>query len=195
MSDHGWQITGPPVRGRTCGSCRACCIQVPVPLHDGMKPANVRCHHLGRVGCTIYAARPLSCRMWSCRWLFDPETADMRRPDSSGYIIDPVPDRILIDHQEQQAIQVWVDPKRPDSHRDPALRAWLHEMAVRHAMPAIIRWGSDVGMMLVAPPMAAGGEWLELASELKSREDMDGLLTAAHGGENGIPGRNDPSNA
>jgi hypothetical protein len=171
-------IYGEPVRGRSCGSCKACCTQVPVesPLN---KPANVRCQHLRAKGCGIYERRPHVCRFWSCRWLFDPATAELRRPDQSGYIIDPMLDTILTDGKAHEVLQIWCDPARRDAHRDPALRAYLEYMVREHGLVAIVRWSSAEGMLLVAPSGSANGEWLEMYSNLNTREEMTAKLAAA----------------
>lgn len=157
-----WQIYGQPVLGRSCGACSFCCTMVPVerPLN---KPAGVRCEHLCSRGCTIYAQRPDPCRYWNCTWLYQAETARMKRPDKAGYVVDPMFQEILIDQQIVNVLQVWVDPSRPDAHRDPRLRDYLALMAKRHHMPALIRWaypdqeGRDV-MLLVAPCLSDDGQ-------------------------------------
>ena len=75
---------------RTCGTCTLCCRVLPIKDLD--KPANVRCQHQTAFkGCAIYRRRPMSCRLWSCRWLVDPTTSDLRRPDRAHYVIDMVP--------------------------------------------------------------------------------------------------------
>jgi hypothetical protein len=170
MSDNTetWTIYGPPIRGRTCGTCSFCCVHVPVerPLN---KPAGVKCHFLNHKGCSIYADRPDVCRYWSCRWLFDPTTAAMRRPDHVGYLIDAMLDTIIVGgDKEMQVAQVWLDPARPDAHRDPALRSWLQA----RQLPAIVRT-SSVDAMLIAPPPTPDGEWIERTSEMLTREAMD----------------------
>lgn len=168
-----------PTRGRSCGSCRLCCTLVPVELPGGTKPANTACQHLCSRGCRIYARRPDPCQMWSCRWLFDPGTADMRRPDRTGYIIDPMPDTLVANGKPVTMLQVWCDPHRRDAHRDPPLRAYLAEMAAKYRMAAIVRWGPDAGMVLVAPCLSTAGEWLELPGNMISQEDMQAKLRAA----------------
>ena len=172
-----WSIFGPPVRGRSCGSCQACCTLVPVarPLD---KPAGARCQHLRAKGCGIYATRPSPCRYWNCAWLYQPETADMRRPDKTGYIIDPMLQTILIDHDPVSVIQVWIDPARPDAHRDPALRAYLNRMGERHRTPAIVRWSYPGGqegrdaMVLIPDSLSANGEGFEKHSAMISDDEM-----------------------
>ncbi len=179
-----WTIYGQPVRGRSCGSCSFCCVHVPVerPLN---KPAGVACQHLCSRGCKIYATRPDVCKYWNCAWLYQPETADMKRPDKIGYCIDPMLQTILIDHKPCEVIQVWVDPASPDAHRDPALRAYLALMAERRRTPAPVRWahpGAQEGVeaMFLAPPsMSDDGEWIEKRSDMISAEAMADKLKAA----------------
>jgi len=166
-------ILGPPIRGRTCGHCTACCTWVPTQLHEGHKPAGTRCPHVRSSGCSIYARRPNGCAAWSCRWLFDPATASMRRPDRAGYIIDPMPDSVLIDGSSVFCFQVWIDPDRRDVHRDPALRAWIELMGERHGAPTIVRWPpQDVALVLIPPSMSENRRWIEKESHMLSAEAM-----------------------
>ena len=129
-----WTIYGEPVRGRSCGSCTLCCTLLPVELPSGPKPANARCPHSYSKGCRIYARRPDPCRYWSCRWLFDPATAGLKRPDQSGVVIDAALDTILADGRPLDVLQIWCDPNRRDAHRDPAVRAYLADVARRTGM-------------------------------------------------------------
>lgn len=167
-SDDGWTVIGPSVRGRRCGGCTACCVQLPVRAMA--KGANERCPKLCSRGCSIYKQRPEECRYFSCRWLMDETTADLRRPDKSGYVIDPMLDTIVADGREVHVVQVWVDPKRPDAHRDPALRAWLAGVADRYGMPALVRWNSSDAMLLAAPCLTGDGQWLERTSMTRRAE-------------------------
>lgn len=174
---NGWTINGPSVRGRSCGSCTICCTLVPVELHEGHKPGNVRCPHLKSTGCGIYARRPRPCWAWSCKWLIDDSTAALRRPDRSGYAIDPMLDTILAGEHPMEVIQIWVDPARPDAHRDPALRAWLVQMDERFALMALVR-SPGLGILLVPPARSDTGDWLENAGPLTSEADMRAKLAA-----------------
>ncbi len=175
----GWTIYGPPVRGRSCGTCKVCCTQVPVELPDGLKPANARCRHLCSKGCRIYARRPAPCRIWSCRWLFDDATAGLRRPDQSGVVIDAMLDTILADGQPVEVVQLWCDPNRRDAHRDPGLRAYLTDVGERTGMISIVRWSSEDAIFLVPPGLNKEGEWLELGASMHSQQDMQARLAAA----------------
>lgn len=160
-----------PGYARRCGECTLCCRLVPVregyslgrvivPTFD--KPAGQRCQHQRRTGCAIYASRPNSCRLWSCLWLVGEDTAALSRPDRSHYVIDPAPDYCVVTDRETGAgtklpvIQIWVDPKFPDAHRDPALRAYL-ERRGREGFAALIRYDSREGFVLFPPAMTGAG--------------------------------------
>jgi Pyruvate/2-oxoacid:ferredoxin oxidoreductase delta subunit len=173
---NGWTIFGPHVRGRTCGACKFCCTAVPVQLHVEHKPAGVRCRHLRAKGCGIYATRPRPCAAWSCKWLIDDTTADIRRPDQAGYAIDPMLDTILAEGVPVEVVQIWCDPARRDAHRDPALRAWLEAVHARFGLLAIVRWGSGDGLILVPPAGSKEGTWLELGGQLHTEEAMRARL-------------------
>ena len=163
-------IYGKPIRGRSCGSCKLCCTLMPVELPRGQKPANVRCENVCSKGCSIYDHRPAPCQYWSCRWLFDEDTANLRRPDKSGYVIDCALDTIIVNGQPCEAIQVWVDPEREDAHQDPALRDYLNLLAERYRIPTIVRWSSSEGMGLIAPALSGQERWIEPESVMNSEK-------------------------
>src|SRR5262245_36312169 len=158
---------------RQCGSCQLCCRLLPMDgnnakainasvsmIEAGMakpeefrgmvaeirKDAGVRCRHQKHgKGCAIYAKRPFSCRMWSCRWLVADDVAGLQRPDHAHYVIDLVPDMIRAVPNDGSppidlpVVQIWVDPKYPDAHRDPHLRTWLLH---QDGYAAIVRYSS-----------------------------------------------------
>ncbi len=136
-----------------------CCTLLPVEMPTGLKPHGVRCKAVCSKGCKVYVHRPDPCRYWSCRWLFDDKTSQLRRPDRSGYAIDPTLDVILVNGVEHHAVQIWVDPARPNAHRDPALRFYLTELD----LPAIARLGETNGILVVPPGLTAEGDWMEIA--------------------------------
>ena len=147
---------------RACGDCMLCCTLLPV--EEFGKPAGERCRHakFGK-GCSIYSRRPGSCALWNCRWLVNDDTAELRRPDRSHYVIDIMPDFCRAVHNTDPAqsyalevIQVWVDPKYRDAHRDPMFRRYLD----RQGKCALIRYGSREGFLL-APPSVTGAGWVE----------------------------------
>lgn len=168
---------GPPhVPGRACGACTLCCKLVPVPELE--KPALVRCTHqrLGK-GCAIYARRPMSCRIWSCRWLCDPTTTGLRRPDKVHYVIDMQPDYVKVDPNDGggkiaiPVIQIWLDPAYPDAHRDPALRDWLALQGTRDKpVMGLARPGNQSACALVPPYMSDSGQWFEKWSKFSEHQ-------------------------
>ncbi|MGI4876679.1 MAG: YkgJ family cysteine cluster protein [Janthinobacterium lividum] len=164
VADQSWKMLGDRVRGRKCGSCTLCCTLVPVELSPiELKPSNVRCRFLSTAKrCTIYTTRPRPCEDWSCKWLFDEETAQLRRPDLGGYIIDPVLDTLLINDEPCDVVQVWIDPARPHAHRAPELRDYLGRIAARIGIPAIVRrsQAQNDSVVLLAPALTLAG-WVE----------------------------------
>jgi len=176
---------------RQCGGCQLCCKLLPMQARQQQatrtamalaehglmsldeiaaagpeidKPAGVRCkHQRTSCGCNIYAHRPLSCMMWNCRWLVS-EAGDTLRPDHAHYVIDIMPDIITAETSpptEVPVIQVWIDPRHPDAHRDPALRRFLHRAAEQRGEAALIRFNARDAFILLAPPLTETGEWIE----------------------------------
>lgn len=147
---------------RRCSDCTLCCRLL--PTRELKKAANERCKHQRLHGCAIYAQRPMSCRLWSCRWLVNDDTEPMRRPDRSHYVIDIMPDYVTVVNNETgertniEVIQVWCDPKHPDAWQDPDLMDYL-ERRGEEGKAAIIRWGSKEGMTVFPPSMASDKQW------------------------------------
>jgi Putative zinc- or iron-chelating domain len=202
---------------RQCGECTTCCKLLPmqdrgdgkVPqtvalmVKHGLmsqreaasitpefsKPAGERCpHQRHHKGCMIYASRPASCRLWSCRWLTGEDTADLRRPDRSHYVIDITPDFIRVDPTDGNnpdtnvpVVQVWLDDGYPDAHKDPALRAYLLRRAEEGIAALIRSSASDETFVLIAPPMTDNGEWLEHRTGKREREHTAEEKVAALG--------------
>lgn len=160
---------------RTCGECTLCCKLMPVPeLKD--KVAGERCpHQRAHKGCSIYPKRPLSCKVWSCAWLSWEDAGNLSRPDRAHYVIDIMPDFVTVrddfspDRTEHKipVIQVWLDPKYPDAHRDPALRALINERSKKDGCAAIIRIGSEEAFVIFPPVLAQDGQWHEQRSGMK----------------------------
>lgn len=173
---------------RHCGNCTLCCKLLPV--RELGKAAGHRCAHqrMGK-GCVIYKSRPMSCVLWDCVWLSG--DADLRRPDFSHYVVDPAPDYVTAlpedggDKITIPVVQVWVDPKFPDAHRDPALRAYLERRAREDGFAAIIRYSSERGFVLFPPSMTGRG-WIEnegtsVGGPQHSQAEIAQKLTAATG--------------
>lgn len=141
---------------RSCGDCQLCCRLVPVK--DIEKPAGVRCQHQRHgKGCAVYAKRPTSCVLWSCRWLAD-EKAELPRPDRCHYVVDIVPDfvtRVTVAGDEQIMVaQVWIDPKYPDAWKCKSLFAFL----LSNRCAGLIRFDARDAIVLL-PPFITGGDW------------------------------------
>ena len=160
---------------RSCGGCTLCCKLVPVA--EIGKKGGVRCQYQKHTGCSIYhqPAMPHSCQIWSCRWLIDPEARDLRRPDRSRYVIDPIPDFVTVETPQPDGsvskenvpvVQVWCDPQYADAHRDPALRAYLEAM---NAM-ALIRYNSEDGIVIIPPGRSSTHQWHEQDATNGKRE-------------------------
>jgi hypothetical protein len=134
-------------------------------LEDFDKAAGERCPHQRHgKGCTVYSRRPFGCRVWSCRWLLEDDTAELARPDRSHYVVDVSPDFIRTDDGTVVAvIQVWVDPGYRDAHRDPALRAYLARRAAE-GYAALIRFNADSDCMFI---YYQDGQFYEKTSQLR----------------------------
>jgi len=93
--------------------------------------------------------------------LVDESTPDLRRPDHAGYVIDMMPDFITIETadgaQQRPVIQIWCNPRTPDAHRDPALRAWLEDQGAT----ALVRFNSRRAIILFPPGSTDEPGWVE----------------------------------
>lgn len=163
---------------RRCGECSLCCTLLPVEEIE--KPAGASCCHLSRLGgCSVYARRPLGCRLWSCRWLTDPRTESLPRPDQCHYVVDIGTDQIVIGDSDKfalEVLQVWVDPKYPDAHRCERLRSYLNDLQ----MPAIVRYSSSEGIVIFPPSVTGSPEWIERGSNVhQTRESFQRTLDDA----------------
>jgi len=173
---------------RQCGDCQLCCKLLPV--RELAKGAGERCRHqrTGK-GCMVYnrPGMPLSCQLWSCRWLSRDDTGGLSRPDRVHYVIDIMPDYITAsdnatgESRTVECIQVWIDPNYPDAHRDPALRAYLQEQAALHGTVALIRYDNRRGFVLIPPPMNTQNAWLEHAAVMGDKEHSASQILEATG--------------
>jgi hypothetical protein len=109
--------------------------------------------------------------MWNCRWLVNEVPKDIGRPDRVHYVIDVMPDFITlqIDGRSSniQVVQIWVDPKYPDAHKDPALRRWLEELA-EQGIVGLIRFNSIDCLTIFPPAMSDNRQWNEIQSNSTS---------------------------
>jgi hypothetical protein len=159
---------------RTCGSCSLCCSLLPVRALD--KAAGERCKHQRfsakgaccRVYSDLWQVSP-ECRAWNCRWLVNNDTAELSRPDRSHYVLDLMPDFVTLRDdatgalQHVEVVQIWVDPKHPDAHRDPALRGYLERRAQENVV-GLVRWDNEKAMAIFPPALSADGQWHEQGS-------------------------------
>jgi hypothetical protein len=140
-----------------------------LPVKGINKPANTRCQHQRHgKGCAVYhkpqKGFPWECGYWNCVWLQGDDAAELRRPDRAHYVLDIMPDYVTAQDPKLgevriPCIQIWCDPKYPDAHRDPALRAWLIR---RDGFVGLVRYSNDSGDFVLIPPyMMENGEWLE----------------------------------
>jgi hypothetical protein len=135
---------------RRCNECTLCCRLVPVG--EIGKPANTVCPQQRSKGCRVYGTRsfPRACRLWSCLW-FTNDSVPLQRPDRSHYVIDGALDFVQLDGEPFKALQIWVDPRFPNAHRDPALRAWLEVRWETHNELALVRFDSASALVLIPP--------------------------------------------
>ena len=173
---------------RQCGDCQLCCKLLPVPPLG--KKAGQKCKHqkFGK-GCAVYhkPGMPPECGLWNCRWIVSDDTAELPRPDRSHYVIDIMPDYITAQDdqtgmkQDIQVAQIWIDPKYPDAHHDPALRRWMVRRA-EEGIAALVRFSSREALVVFAPPFDVNGEWHEIVSGTVEKEHTLDDLERAMGG-------------
>ena len=169
---------------RECGDCQLCCKLLPVPPLN--KGAGERCQHqkFGK-GCAVYRkpGMPLDCALWNCRWLVNDDTAELSRPDRSHVVIDIMPDFISIRNddsgeiQKIQVAQVWIDPKYPDAHRDPALRAWVARRAAQ-GIATMVRFNAKDAITIFAPPLTPDDAWHEITGNCEPEHSVESVAQA-----------------
>lgn len=193
--DHGHGLTLHLEEGestRRCGSCSLCCSLLPVRSLN--KLAGQRCKHqrFSSKGdcCKVYArlgSVSPECRLWSCRWKVNDDTANLSRPDRSHYVVDLMPDFVTMRDdatgavQHIQVVQIWVDPKFPDAHRDPALRAYLERRAEENII-GLVRWDNEKAIALFPPALSSDGQWHETESNFRVKAHSPEELMAALAG-------------
>ena len=97
-----------------CGTCTTCCRIMKVKELD--KGANQACVHcVEGSGCTIYAERPESCRVYECLWLrsqkFEKPFGPQLRPDRCHVVIGTM-------NNGNEAI-LYVDPAHRNAWKEP----------------------------------------------------------------------------
>lgn len=171
---------------RKCGDCQLCCKLVPVKSLG--KAAGERCKHQSHSkGCKIYDHRPNCCRIWSCAWLMADraDTADLRRPDRSHYVIDMMPDFIEVTYDGDDkthripCVQIWIDPRYPDAHEDPALRAFLLRRGEDRYV-SVIRLNGHDAFTLWPPNMTEDGQWHEQHGKCSKEHSPKEIFDTLH---------------
>jgi hypothetical protein len=76
-------------------------------------------------------------------------------------------------------IQVWLDPKYPDAHRDPALRALIAKRSENDGCAALIRTNTDDAFVLFPPTISHDGEWHERETAMRVKQHTFEEITAA----------------
>jgi len=136
-----------------------------LPVRELDKPANTKCRHQSSKGCGVYrrAGFPASCALWSCRWLLSRDTADLQRPDRTGYVLDLVPDVVRARdnttglNQEIEIVQVWVRPGA-DPLKERGFRRYAERQA-KKGIAMLLRFGTDRAVAVFPPAMASDEQW------------------------------------
>ena len=115
-----------------CDGCTLCCELIGVPEID--KPRGDLCQHacVGE-GCRLHTAlggsgQPESCEAFYCAWLssqhLEPphRMPPSMRPDRCHVVFGPCDDQVA------NKIYINVDPKYPDSWREPEVLGWLTKL-------------------------------------------------------------------
>jgi hypothetical protein len=172
---------------RQCGDCHLCCKLLPVRTLG--KGPNERCKHQRHKGCAVYAQLGVvspECRLWNCRWLVNDDTAELSRPDRSHYVLDLTPDFVTMrdnatgEGKHIEVVQIWVDPKYPDAHRDPALRAYLERRA-ENGVAGLVRWDNTEALAIFPPALSADRQWHEVQTAFGEKEHSPEEKVAALG--------------
>jgi hypothetical protein len=179
---------------RRCGDCQLCCKLMPLrdaTVHDGYKPANMKCtHQKFGVGCSIYAKRPRSCAVFSCRWLTKHDTADQHRPDRAHCVIDPMPDTLDIANEDGTrdtitVCQIWVDPRYRYAFRDEPMRSFIERRGAE-GIATLIRWDERAGLA-VFPASITGSQWMERGGIAEEARTPQGTIAAVAASRRLVP--------
>jgi hypothetical protein len=129
---------GPPIEGRSCGDCIACCVVPKIDTPELTKPEGVVCPNCTGGGCAIYDARPDVCRVFNCGWKRIGSMPLDTRPDHSGIMItveSDLPPRNLFEHLFLVAVVI-KDPKDLET----ATARGIVEMLSENVLPVFVFW-------------------------------------------------------
>lgn len=79
-------------------------------------------------------------------------------------------------------VQVWCDPKHPNAHEDPALRAYLRRRGAE-GLAGLIRYNASDGFVLFPPEMTGEADFVERGSNSKREEHSAAEIVATLGVE------------
>jgi hypothetical protein len=150
------------------------------------KAGERRPHQRHRKGCAIYAKRTFCCQMWNCRLPVNDDKHDLPRSDRAQHVIDLMPDFITIRNddtgelQQVQVVQIWIDPHRPEAHRDPALRRYLERRAA-NGTAALVRFDSHKALTIFTPALSQDCQRHEIASGMSDKEQRPDVERALGG--------------
>jgi hypothetical protein len=77
-------------------------------------------------------------------------------------------------------VQIWVDPRYPDAHRDPPLRAYLERRAKDNVV-GLVRWDNQAAIAIFPPELSADRQWHEQESNFRLEEHTPEEKVAALG--------------
>lgn len=129
---------GPPLEGRSCGDCIACCVVPVIDTPELKKPEGVVCPNCTGQGCAIYNRRPSVCREFNCGWKRIASMPAETRPDRSGIMItveSHLPPRNLFEH----LFLVAVVTKDPLDLETPLARDMV-DMLSQNVLPVFVFW-------------------------------------------------------
>jgi hypothetical protein len=167
---------------RACATCTLCCTLLPVVTLK--KGAGMRCIHQrslldtrGPAGCNVHHKPkngfPLECGLWNCRWLVDDSMKGLQRPDICHYVVDIVPDFITAKEGGREVkmpvIQVWVDPRYPEAHKDEKLREWIR--VNEPECMVLVRFSDREATALIPPHMSDTNEWEEVGGNRMTTDE------------------------
>jgi hypothetical protein len=167
---------------RECGECQLCCRLLPVVSLE--KVANQKCQFQKfHKGCSVYRTRkmPFECHTWNCRWIVSTIPDNMARPDRVHYVVDLMPDAIVVKNNEtgqsqaMECIVVWCDPKYPLAYRNPQLYEWV---ATQNKV-LMVRMNSRDSIICFPPAKNSTGVWQEVVTVAHERDEVTAAIEDA----------------